>query len=95
MQRLAGACLLIFANKTDVDGCMDEREILTVRDALDFCKLRTNVTASQVITARGDSDTSVARFALQCHHRKEPKGGTGLGCRGRKKTIVSLLSGHA
>lgn len=74
---------------------MDEREILTVRDALDFCKLRTNVTASQVITARGDSDTSVARFALQCHHRKEPKGGTGLGCRGRKKTIVSLLSGHA
>jgi len=30
-QRLAGASLLIFANKTDVDGCMDEQEIRTVR----------------------------------------------------------------
>jgi ADP-ribosylation factor-like protein 2 len=29
-QRLAGASLLIFANKTDVEGCMSEREILTV-----------------------------------------------------------------
>ncbi|KAJ6446685.1 small GTPase superfamily, ARF type [Purpureocillium lavendulum] len=28
-QRLAGASLLIFANKTDVDGCMDEQEIRT------------------------------------------------------------------
>ncbi|KAM3489735.1 hypothetical protein MY3957_006967 [Beauveria namnaoensis] len=27
-ERLAGACLLIFANKTDVDGCMTEAEIL-------------------------------------------------------------------
>ncbi|KAJ3496607.1 hypothetical protein NLG97_g2534 [Lecanicillium saksenae] len=27
-ERLAGACLLIFANKTDVDGCMTETEIL-------------------------------------------------------------------
>ncbi|OAR00402.1 hypothetical protein LLEC1_01358 [Akanthomyces lecanii] len=29
-ERLAGACLLIFANKTDVDGCMTETEILQV-----------------------------------------------------------------
>ncbi|KAM3436285.1 hypothetical protein MY4824_004436 [Beauveria thailandica] len=29
-ERLAGACLLIFANKTDVDGCMTEAEILQV-----------------------------------------------------------------
>jgi ADP-ribosylation factor-like protein 2 len=28
LQRLSGACLLIFANKTDVEGCMDETEIL-------------------------------------------------------------------
>lgn len=27
---MAGACLLIFANKTDVDGCMTEAEILQV-----------------------------------------------------------------
>ncbi|KAK8126201.1 ADP-ribosylation factor family-domain-containing protein [Apiospora kogelbergensis] len=27
-ERLAGACLLIFANKTDVQGCMDDNEIL-------------------------------------------------------------------
>lgn len=30
LQRLAGASLLIFANKTDVEGCMSEGEILTV-----------------------------------------------------------------
>jgi hypothetical protein len=30
-KRLAGASLLVFANKTDVDGCMDEQEILSVR----------------------------------------------------------------
>ncbi|CEJ82010.1 Putative ADP-ribosylation factor family protein [[Torrubiella] hemipterigena] len=30
-ERLAGASLLIFANKTDVDGCMSEQEILSVR----------------------------------------------------------------
>ena len=29
-QRLAGASLLVFANKTDVEGCMDEKEILSV-----------------------------------------------------------------
>ena len=28
LQRLSGASLLIFANKTDVQGCMDEAEIL-------------------------------------------------------------------
>ncbi|KAK6077865.1 ADP-ribosylation factor 4 [Seiridium cupressi] len=27
-QRLSGASLLVFANKTDVQGCMDEEEIL-------------------------------------------------------------------
>ncbi|KAK8082922.1 hypothetical protein PG996_001703 [Apiospora saccharicola] len=27
-ERLSGACLLIFANKTDVQGCMDDNEIL-------------------------------------------------------------------
>lgn len=30
LQRLAGASLLIFANKTDVEGCMTEQEILKV-----------------------------------------------------------------
>ena len=29
-QRLSGASLLVFANKTDVNGCMDEREIQQV-----------------------------------------------------------------
>jgi ADP-ribosylation factor-like protein 2 len=31
-QRLSGASLLVFANKTDVDGCMDETEIQEVCD---------------------------------------------------------------
>jgi ADP-ribosylation factor-like protein 2 len=29
-QRLSGASLLVFANKTDVNGCMDEAEIQEV-----------------------------------------------------------------
>lgn len=29
-ERLSGATLLVFANKTDVNGCMDEREIQQV-----------------------------------------------------------------
>ncbi|GKT47872.1 ADP-ribosylation factor-like protein 2 [Colletotrichum spaethianum] len=29
-ERLSGASLLVFANKTDVNGCMDEQEILQV-----------------------------------------------------------------
>ena len=31
MQRLAGAGLLVFSNKTDVNGCMSNEEIRTVR----------------------------------------------------------------
>ena len=32
-QRLSGASLLVFANKTDVNGCMDEAEIQQVSEA--------------------------------------------------------------
>lgn len=38
-KRLSGASLLVFANKTDVEGCMDEKEILT---ALDLESIRTH-----------------------------------------------------
>jgi ADP-ribosylation factor-like protein 2 len=33
LQRLSGASLLVFANKTDVNGCMDEAEIQQVGEA--------------------------------------------------------------
>jgi len=32
MKRLSGASLLVFANKTDVQGCMSGDEILQVRN---------------------------------------------------------------
>ncbi|CAH0033394.1 unnamed protein product [Clonostachys rhizophaga] len=38
-ERLAGASLLVFANKTDVEGCMDEQEILS---ALELENVRTH-----------------------------------------------------
>ncbi|KAK2590655.1 ADP-ribosylation factor-like protein 2 [Conoideocrella luteorostrata] len=38
-ERLSGASLLIFANKTDVDRCMDEQE---VRKALQLDEIRTH-----------------------------------------------------
>lgn len=33
IQRLAGASLLIFANKTDINGCMDAEELQRVKTA--------------------------------------------------------------
>lgn len=33
LQRLSGASLLVFANKTDVNGCMKETEIQEVSEA--------------------------------------------------------------
>lgn len=39
MQRLSGASLLVFANKTDVEGCMTGDEIL---DALELKNIRTH-----------------------------------------------------
>lgn len=38
-QRLSGASLLVFANKTDVRGCMGEEEIL---EGLDLKAIRTH-----------------------------------------------------
>ncbi|TDZ23902.1 ADP-ribosylation factor-like protein 2 [Colletotrichum orbiculare MAFF 240422] len=38
-ERLSGASLLVFANKTDVNGCMDEREIL---EGLQLASIRTH-----------------------------------------------------
>ncbi|EQB45010.1 ADP-ribosylation factor-like protein 2 [Colletotrichum gloeosporioides] len=38
-ERLSGASLLVFANKTDVNGCMDEQEIL---DGLQLEAIRTH-----------------------------------------------------
>jgi hypothetical protein len=37
-QRLMGASLLIFLNKTDVGGCMSEREVQEVGSRVSYCK---------------------------------------------------------
>ncbi|TWU77344.1 hypothetical protein ED733_005504 [Metarhizium rileyi] len=51
-ERLSGASLLIFANKTDVDGCMAEQEI---REALRLDQIRThqwNILRCSAVTGR-------------------------------------------
>lgn len=66
MQRLAGASLLVFANKTDVDGCMTEQEILAVS-----CRqVRTSTTRLMtdfgcLVAATGvNTNTPLAHFAM-------------------------------
>ncbi|KAL7961481.1 ADP-ribosylation factor family domain-containing protein [Trichoderma compactum] len=51
-ERLAGACLLIFANKTDVDGCMTEAEIVTLLRLNDIPTHQWHVLPSSAMTGK-------------------------------------------
>lgn len=46
-QRLTGASLLVFANKTDIPGAMGEEEIGQVRCNTSFCSSRPLLTGSK------------------------------------------------
>ncbi|PKK49833.1 hypothetical protein CI102_5114 [Trichoderma harzianum] len=51
-ERLAGACLLIFANKTDVDGCMTEEEVVTLLRLNDIRTHQWHVLPSSAMTGK-------------------------------------------
>lgn len=91
-QRLAGACLLIFANKTDVDGCMTEAEILQVGDVLSL--QAENALTHLVASVTRNSDTSMAHSTMQCHDWEKPQGRIGVGCRGRQEATVFILGSN-
>ncbi|TQS32455.1 hypothetical protein Golomagni_07228, partial [Golovinomyces magnicellulatus] len=85
-ERLGGASLLIFANKTDVQGCMTEQEIVAVSYAT-FTSLG--------IEVEGHSNAPMANFTVQCYDGKEPERRTGLGCgRGKEEVILVLNIQH-
>jgi hypothetical protein len=75
VQRLAGASLLVFANKTDVEGCMTEEEILSVcsRHAMP-CEYDQPSSPQQYLgaTAGIDTDTSMAHPAMQRYDWNQP-----------------------
>ena len=90
LQRLAGASLLVFANKQDIQGSMSSLEIRDVRAAL----IRTPVPyRSHVPGSRPPvhPDASMADPAMQCDNRTESGRRTGLGRRGSRKPVVLLI----
>ncbi|KAL6404104.1 hypothetical protein AUP68_13485 [Ilyonectria robusta] len=97
MQRLAGASLLVFANKTDVDGCMTEQEILAVscrQERTSRTRLMTDFGC--LVPATGvNTDTPLAHFAMQCHDGQQSQGGIGVGGGRRQEATVPLLNGVA
>lgn len=97
MQRLSGASLLVFANKTDVEGCMTEQEILSVSDLdrMASCEGLTELTTlCQGPTIRIDTNTPLAHPPMQRHDRYKPKRRIGLGCRGCQAASIPILSDH-
>jgi hypothetical protein len=85
-QRLSGASLLIFANKTDVRGCMTGQEILEVSFSVDVCDESTRFGLALTrfmagIEAERDPNAQVEHSALQRDNGRESQRGLGLGCR--------------
>jgi hypothetical protein len=96
-QRLSGASLLVFKNKSDVPGAMTEDEVREVCDV--WTSLRAGGLLSgqlAVLTGVGpatrrDPDTQMAHHDMQRHDWLEPGGRAGVGGTGRQSTPVPVL----
>lgn len=88
-----GASLLVFANKTDVGGCMNDDEIGKVRI---LCSTRSQKEYVQLTlfpgTAAGCSqDAQVDHPPMQCHHGRFLAGRIGMGGAGCERETVLVL----
>ena len=94
LQRLMGASLLVFKNKSDVPGSMTEGEVRQVSGLKDFSVFDAGVSANDIPTGAStglDKDAQMDHHGLQCHDRHEPPGRAPMGCTGCKGSSVSLL----
>ena len=66
-----GASLLIFLNKTDIDGCMTIEEAETVR-YWRHSSCWSGITPGTVPRPFLDQDAHVEDFILQCNNRSQP-----------------------
>jgi hypothetical protein len=96
-QRLMGASLLVFKNKSDVAGSMTEDEIrevclsLSPRTARPADHHHTNHRHTG-IALRQHSHAQVADHDVQRHDRREPPGGTAMGRPGRQRPPFPVLN---
>ena len=94
LQRLMGASLLVFKNKSDVPGSMTEGEVRQVSGLKDFRFLTRAFRPMTFPTGAStglDKDTQMDHHGLQCHDRHEPPRRAPMGCTGCKGSSVSLL----
>lgn len=86
-----GASLLVFANKTDVGGCMTDDEMRKVGD----CTLPVLSGEGRLIlpgvATRCNQDAQVGYFPMQRNHGGIPAGRIGMGGSGRKRQTVLIL----
>ena len=86
-----GASLLVFANKTDVGGCMTDDEIRKVRDCtLPVLSGEGGLIQSGAAT-RCNQDAQVGYFSMQRNHGGVSAGRIGMGGSGCKRQTVLVL----
>lgn len=79
LQRLAGASLLVFANKQDIHGSMSEEEIGDVRPFLSWMRLIPNRYTLSGSRSNINQNASMENSSLQCHDGKKLDRRIGLG----------------
>lgn len=85
-----GASLLVFKNKSDVAGSMNEDDIREVRKPISPPRNDHQLNPSG--TAVGQhSDAQVAHLAMLSDDGTQPTGRAAMGCARRKGSIVPLL----
>ncbi len=88
-KRLMGASLLVFSNKTDVEGCMSDSDIRQVDDAPEIFS-QTRLTVTGASTGR-NQDAQMDYHTLQCNYREESAGRPRMGCARCSRQALSLL----
>ena len=88
-QRLMGASLLVFANKTDVSGCMIDDEIREVETL--FPLLSGGRLTPLGAATRCNTDAQVDHLPMQCNHGAASAGRIGMGGTGCERQVVLVL----
>lgn len=88
-----GASLLVFANKTDVGGCMTDDEIGKVRDRYSTRRVLPEGQLTSPGTAtRCNQDAQVDHPPMQRNQGGSSAGRIGMGGPGRKRQTVLVLN---
>lgn len=93
MKPLAGASALIFLNKTELDGCLDNKEISEVPGLPhQQCSLNLALIFGADSTAGCHRDARIPNDSMQCERESGIAGGNGMGGGRHQDQEFSLLS---